>query len=268
MKWKKGDPIGLVYDIETALMPALVFGLGEQVIRHNQLLTLEPQIICIAYAYLHKPGVHVLTWDPKTRSSKKMIEKFDKIIKEADFIIGKNSDKFDNKRINTQRLLNDLPPLPDWIDKCDDLEKQMRKYFYMPSQSLDFVSDILGFGHKAKMEFEDWKAIYIAGLRTATTSQVIKGDIAFAKMCRYCKRDVDITKKVILKVMPHVKFKFNRSVWHDEARCRVPTCGSKNLGKDGTRLVSGVKKQRYKCKDCGGFAGYHNMTAKPNTPLR
>jgi DNA polymerase elongation subunit (family B) len=249
----------LVYDIETSPMQAWVWRCGDQTVRHNQLVKGEfdnYNIICITYAWLDGGAVQALVWDEKTHSSKRMVAEFDKIIRSADMTIGKNSDRFDVKMINTQRLLHDLDPLPEWLGSGDDLEKQMRRFFYLPSQSLDYISEMLGFGGKKKMEMADWVDIVT---RAPNAAKKLK------KMITYGKKDVADTRAIMKKVWPHVKPKFNMSAFTGEQVC--VNCGSDDIHKNGTRLRGKVMYQKFHCKAHGGHAGEVSLKAKDGAVL-
>lgn len=271
---KQGDieqavPRVLIYDIETCLMLAALFGCGEQVVRHGQLIPGFDicQIICITYAWLDEPGVKVLTWDKETRDDKELIKKFDELVAQADVVIGKNSDRFDAKHVNTQRLLADLPPVPEWAYKCDDLEKQMRRYFYLPSQSLDYISKKMGLGGKTKMDFQDWLDILMQYIYPNVKALKRIANIAFKKMCDYGKKDTQDTKDIIIKVWPHVKFKFNYSNFLKTACCK--NCGSKNIRSNGRQVnQDSTIYIPFRCRDCGGYAGRVAENAKPGKQLR
>ena len=56
-------------------------------------------------------------------------------------------------------MFHGLPGNPEWSKYSEDLEKQMRRYFRLPSQSLDYISDMCGVGGKVHMNIGDWKAI-------------------------------------------------------------------------------------------------------------
>ena len=254
---KAGVPKILIYDIETSPLQAWIWRPGDQVVRHGQLVKGEfdnYNIICIAYAWLSGGPVKELHWDKKTHSSKKMIEEFDKIIRSADHSIGKNSDRFDVKMINTQRLLHNLPPMPEWLGSGDDLEKQMRKYFSLPSQSLDYISNMLGLGGKMKMEMQDWIDI---------VTRAPNADKQLAKMIKYGKKDVSDTRAIIKKVWPHVKPKLNMSVFTGAFVCKL--CGSNNLHQDGfTRRTTG-DYPKFHCRSHDGYAGRVNKLKNPTT---
>lgn len=152
----------LIYDIETLPLRARIWRPGyNMTVRHGQLMHGHDhtEIICIQYCINDGP-VKIIKRDlDNIRDQLSMIEEFDEIVQSCDIVIGKNSDRFDNKHINTIRMLEGGKPIPDWIRYTDDLEKQMRKHFNLPSNALDYISHKLGFGGKNVMEFGDWVAI-------------------------------------------------------------------------------------------------------------
>lgn len=274
----------LFYDIETTLLLNYVFSLGKQFVRHNQLLQgyfSRTHIICITYKWGHEKKTHVLDWGQSLGDEKRMVKKFDKLITQADVIIGKNSNRFDNKHINTQRLWYDLDGMPDWIKRTDDLETQMRKYFYLPSNSLDYFSEQLGFGGKRKMEFQDW--VSIAEQRMVHLSSINKsnsmlievltgktltrinrlGDKAIKKMLTYGKKDTSDTAAIWNKCIKHFDPKHSQSIMLDHLACK--TCGSSNIIKNGIRYSGKTKYQTFFCNDHNGYAGRAPIREKSKT---
>lgn len=234
----------LFYDIETRPLLAYIWRLGEQVVRHHQLSEHGDKygIICISYAWNDGKPARVIHWGYNEQDSGHVVREFDKIIRQADITIGKNSDRFDVKHINTQRLLHNLPPLPEWTEYTDDLEKQLRKYFIFPSQGLDYISKELGLGGKVKMEFQDWVDIVEK-----------KSKKAFVKMCTYNKKDVEDTRTIWNRVKAHIKPKLNLSVFSGQFCCR--NCGSRNLTKAGIKRNGRSTYQMWFCKGHNGYAG-------------
>lgn len=273
----------LFYDIETTLLMCTLFAMGEQRVGHNQLVPGFSRwgIICITYCWNDGKPVKCIKWEPET-GLKGIIEKFDAIIKTADFSIGKNSDRFDTKMINAARMFEGLPGIPEWVRYTDDLEKQMRKYFRLPSQSLDYISDQLGLGGKIKMQFGDWvdiqhwmHALELIKLGDGTYShtsmidimcqqmyrksleEVLKdGDKAFTKMCTYGKKDTADTRTLWYKLSEHFDSRWNQAAFQgDRLACKHEDCGSLNLYKNGTRLSGKSLYQLYNCSDCQRYAG-------------
>lgn len=260
----------LVYDIETELnLRARIWRLGENVIRHTQLDKAfnTNEIICIQYKWYGEKSVHVL-------SGKDMISKFDALVKQSDATIGKNNARFDVKHINTQRMLQGLPAYPEWTDTSDDLEKQLRKYFDFPSQSLDYISQLLGYGGKIKMEWDDWRLIgdrkhllkykesklfnmkqlnFIAQTECCNsyTNVITLGLKALKKMFFYGKKDVRDTEKVLQRVMPYIKLKYNAS--NSETACTV--CGHNKIVPTKIIIAGKTKYQQFYCPNHDGYAG-------------
>lgn len=288
----------MTYDIETTPLRSYHFGLGKQVLTHSNLddTMSNYEIISISWMFDTDKEAKTMDWGEKGLGAQDMIRKFDKIIKSAQaagiVIIGKNNKKFDNKHINTQRWLNPgLGSFPDWVHLTDDLETQLRKYFYFPSYSLDAISKLKGLGGKKKMEMQDWidnvkykqlqrAVIQIQNLKGSNKlSQrersiieyflgdrydeiVRKGKRALKKMRVYNKTDTEHTMSLILSVEPHVTFKTTAvPSYRGELKCQQQTCQSPNLYKNGKRPRNGVIYQRFGCKDCGRHAGYAQILA-------
>jgi DNA polymerase elongation subunit (family B) len=234
----------LFYDIETTPLKAYVWRLGEQVVRHSQLMSdgMLSDIICIAYCWNDGKRAKVLDWGYEEQNSEPMLAEFDEIIKSADVVVGKNSDRFDNKHINTHRLLSDRPGMPDWTKYTDDLEKQLRKHFALPSYSLDYVSNLLGLGGKTKMEFSDWVDIVEQ-----------RNESSFNKMLRYNKKDVEDTRAIWEYCEKHFTPKMEYVNKGGPHVC--PTCGSDKLTKAGVKYSLRSAYQTYFCKGHNGYGG-------------
>jgi len=239
----------LFYDIETTPLRAWVWRCGEQYVGHHQLdmKYSVTDIICITYCWNDGKGARSLDWDYKKQDSSQMIKDFDCLVRQADIVIGKNSNKFDNKHVNTLRLLHELPAMPDWVKYTDDLERQLRNHFNLSSYSLDYFSKILGLGGKIKMEFQDWIDIV-----TKSKSGLAK----FNKMIKYGKKDVLDTRAIWDYVEAHIQPKYNAAVKLDDRKhLACCTCGSSNLIKNGKRQAGKVVYQRFQCNDHNGYAG-------------
>lgn len=228
----------LFYDIETTPLKAYIWGLGKQVVRHQQLVSDSQQwgIICITYCWNDSKAAQCIDWGYDEQNTARVIQEFDAIIKTADHIIGKNNKSFDDKMLNTARMFHDLPPMPDWMRHTDDLEQQMRRYLRLPSYSLDYISEQLGLGGKIKMEFQDWIDI---------VEKTDNGLKAFNKMCKYGKKDVADTRNLWNKLSSHFEPKFNANI------NACTNCGSFKKKKAGIYYNSLGAQQRYMCTNCG-----------------
>lgn len=276
----------LVYDIETSLMLMSGFRLGKQVIRPNQLLNgyfSRVHIICITYQWVGSKSVEILTWGDSVEDEARMIEDFDALVKKADIVIGKNSDRFDNKHINTHRFWNNLPAdNVNWTESTDDLEKQMRKHFNLASYSLDYMSSQLGLGGKDKMEYSDWEHIQayrllqlvahgskktsreLVGDKTAelfgtslfnlsVETIIRRGQTALKKMYKYGKKDTRDTTSILQRMLKYIKPKFNHSVFAGKLACKL--CGHIGVSPNGSFISGQTKYKKFKCQSCKGYAG-------------
>ena len=247
------SPKILFYDIETTPLKAWVWKTGKQVIRHGQLCKGHNmyKILCITYCWNDDKPAKALKWDYDNQDCGEMVTKFDELIKQADYTIGKNSDRFDVKQLNTQRLLHGNSGMPEWVKYTDDLEKQMRKYFYLPSYSLDYFSELLGFGGKLKMEMQDWIDI---------VEQTKDGKAKFRKMVEYGLKDTEDTRALWNHCVKHFTPRFNQAMYKGEQVCI--NCGSPNIQKNGTRLSGKTRYQQFFCADHGGYAGRAPLSKK------
>lgn len=239
----------LFYDIETSPLAAWVWRPGKQVVRHGQLMKGHSRygIICITYCFDDGKPAKVIDWGFKEQSTAHVVREFDAVVRKynPDVIIGKNSDRFDNKHLNSVRMYEGLAAFPEFMERTDDLEKQMRKYFYLPSYALDYFSAELGLGGKIKMEFNDWIKI--------VTKDKKDGEKALKKMCRYGKKDIVDTRALWNYCSAHFKPKLNAATLLGELACT--NCGSRDICKNGTRTLGKTLYQQFHCKEHGGYAG-------------
>lgn len=250
----------LFFDIETSPLQAWVWQQGQQYVNHKQLVKGHSRwgVICIGYAWNDGKPAKCIDWGWDEQDTGKVIAEFDKIAATADLIIGKNSKRFDVPMINAARMFAGLPGLPQWAMSHDDLEQQMRRYFRVPSQSLDYYSSELGIGGKDKMEMQDWIDI------------VEKNNPKkLAKMIKYCKKDITDTRTLWNKLSEHFDPKFNSSRFNENGiACKHADCGSNDIYKNGTRMASSIKYQLYNCKSCGRYAGRAVVSSVTNNPGR
>lgn len=242
----------LFYDLETSPLKAYVWGLGKQVVRHKQLDKNFSQwgIICATYCWNDGKPAKAIDWGYKEQDTAKVVEEFDKLIKQADFVIGKNNKRFDDKMLNAARMLNGLPGMPEWVRYTEDLERQMRRYFRLPSQALDYISEQLGLGGKIGMEFQDWIDI---------VERNESGEKALKKMLKYGKKDVEDTRTLWMKLEQHFETSINLATFN-ELKLACKHCASQDVKRNGTRCLRGMRYQEYHCNACGRYAGRTAIT--------
>lgn len=228
----------LYFDIETSLMEIYSFYIGHKVnVLPSQIKT-PSKIICIAYKWSHSNKVEVLHWD-KNQDDSKMLAKFNKIARNADFICGHNGQNFDVKEIRGAIALRGLAdswcetPVLDTLTEC-------RKAFRFKSNRLDAIARSLGLGHKDPMCLQDWIDINN------------KCPKALKKMLKYCKKDVILLEKVH-KRLENYLIPSQKSLMRPSTTLHKCECGSDNIIKFGTRTQNKKPVQRYLCKNCNEY---------------
>lgn len=277
------QPNVLFFDIETLPLKSYIWQPGTQYVGHKNLLPSHSMwgLICIQYAVNDGP-VKVLRYD-KHGGTVGMIEKFDKLVAKADIVLGKNSDRFDIKMLNSMRALLGIKSMTGWEKYTEDLEKQMRRYFRLPSQSLDYISKQLGVGGKVSMEMKDWidisnykeltdlkasgltaKALEVVSqhlFKASAKEVMIDGKGALEKMCHYGAKDTEDTRVLWNYLKNHFDPKFNMAKFNDEKHA-CKNCGSKMIKKNGTRVAGKTKYQDFYCNEHGGYAGRAPISKK------
>jgi len=227
----------LFIDIEVSPNIVLAFRAGyEQTIRPESII-LERKIICIGFKWEGERKRTVIRWD-KDQDDTKLLKQFAAVSKEADEIIAHFGDRYDLPFIRTRCLILGLDPLP--LYKTIDTKAWASKYFYFNSNKLDYISKVLGYAGKEKMELDDWRDI------------LMRNDPKkLNKMCHYCGIDVVRLEQVYHKMKHCVKPKSHTGVMMGLEKWTCPWDGSKNVRLSKTRVTAaGTVQRQMVCLDC------------------
>lgn len=236
----KKKPRVLLVDVETKPVKVWAWRTGKQYVNHSNIVEGEKfDIICICYKFAGEKTVKSLDWGNDKQDSRKMIEKFGRVVEKADVVIGHNGDNFDIKQINTQRLMHNLPPI-NWPTSEDTL-KMLRKKFYLTSFSLQYVSELLFGAKKDPMCFQDWVDVVDN-----------KDPKALKKMIKYCKKDVLLLEKVWERCYKYLDNKAHRGAMvGNDPKTSCEKCGSQELTKlRDVKFTRTTKKFKFACDDC------------------
>ena len=182
------------------------------------------------------------TYKRDFRNDKGVVKKLHKVMKDADLIVGHNSDKFDIKKINYRFIKHGLPPidLPPTVDTL----KAARRYFNASSNSLYYLAK--EFGVPMKIEL----APGVMHKADAGCEKSLK------KLERYNKGDIKAGAALYFKLLPFIKNhpNLNRIMGIQDRPYEViacKSCGSHDIYKNGTRPTTTGRRQRWNCRDCG-----------------
>ena len=228
----------LFYDIETSFNVGVFWRTGYNLSIQPQDIIHERAIICICYKWEGEDEIHSLTWS-KSQSDKQMLEKFVKVLAQADEIVAHNGDRFDLKWIRTRALFHGIQFMPS--PKTIDTLKWAKKYFNFNSNKLDYIAKLLKVG--AKMEtggLDLWKDIVFR-----------KDQEALDKMVAYCKMDVEVLEAVFEKLNSYAIVNHNYAIQYGGEKYECPECAGINI-KYNKKVVTaaGTVHHWILCKDC------------------
>jgi hypothetical protein len=239
-----GKPRILIYDIETSLQPVAVFQLAHNDWIDPSAILSERYVICAAWKWLDEDKVYASSViDSKERyaadphDDRWVIEKLHEVLSKADLIVHHNGDSFDKKWVDTRILFHGLDPLPP-IPSIDTY-KVAKNRFYLNSNKLDYIGQLLNVGRKTETSKGLWM-------------KVLKGDKkAIKEMVEYNKQDVLLLESVFNKLKPYIANYPSLELFDDNDGC--PRCGSEHVQSRGVHRAVTRTYQRLQCQDCGGW---------------
>jgi DNA polymerase III epsilon subunit-like protein len=232
----------LIVDIETAPNLAYVWRFFQENVGAKQVKE-HCSILSVSAKWLEKKKIFY--YDTEHGSEKTLLKNLNKLLDEADVVVGHNSIKFDSPKIRGRSLVHGLPlPSPyKEIDTC----RIARKEFGFESNSLEYLATVMGLtpkqSHKKFPGFELW-------------AECLKGNPeAWKEMKKYNIQDIGTTEEMYLLLRPYATRHPNMTVLMDEdgSEIRCPKCTSTNNQRRGFYYTNVGKYQRYQCKDCGGW---------------
>jgi len=231
----------LVLDIETAPKVAMVWRFFKENISPKQVKE-HGHIMSFAAKWLDSDEVHYCEnrKDDDTDITLDLIT----FINEADMIIAHNGDEFDLKQIRARAVVNGLRP-PSPVKMIDTL-KIARREFGFPSNSLEYLSNVLGCKNKKKAHakfpgFELWV-------------ECLRGNPeAWEELRDYNIADVLALEEIYYKFRPW-DTKHPIIVKSDPDHPTCPKCGSQHLQRRGFAYTNIGKFQKYQCQDCSSWS--------------
>lgn len=235
----------LTYDIETAPKIGYIWGLFKQNVPLSMLLE-DGYIISWAAKWhgdktMHSDGLH--NYDNKVENQGLMVEGLFDLMNEADVLVGYNSDKFDQKHMNTAFLMaGKSPPIPS---KSVDLYKVTKARFNFTSNKLEFIAKKLGIKQKLNHRgFALWDGY------------MNDDEDCWKEMLDYNEQDVEVTEELFdlyrdkgwIKNMPSHPL-YAGLTENTPKTCN--NCGGTSIVKKGIEHLKVTSYQRYKCNDCG-----------------
>ena len=226
----------LFVDIETSPNICFTWRTGRKITLQPESILQERAIICICYKFEEQKTINALKWD--NGDDTELLKEFAIVAEKADEIVGHNLDRFDIPWISTRNLIHNLPPLPQY--KTIDTLKTARKHFYLNSNRLDYLGQILLGEGKIKTDYDLWKRVVLDG-----------DNRALSEMVRYCKKDVDLLQRVYDRLSEYDSAASHAGVLSGLPRWTCPHCASENVRVSKTKTTpKGMIQKQMQCKDC------------------
>ena len=237
----KGAKI-LFFDIETSPILGNVWSLWQQNVGLNQIYR-DWYVLSYAAKWAHEDEV---IYEDKRDSwnnedDRELLKGIWNLLNEADIVVGQNSKRFDEKKLNARFILNGMKP-PSSFRSVDTLEIAKR-HFGFTSNKLEYMSHKLCKKYKKLTHgkfagFELWKEC-LAG-----------NPEAWDEMEEYNKFDTLALEELYEILRPWYKAHPNLNVYSNELENKC-VCGSDEWEHSGYHYTNLSKFDKFKCQDCG-----------------
>lgn len=243
----KKEPKILTFDIENCPMQAWIWQQKTEYVPDN-MIKKEWIILCWSAKWLGEKKVissalpdYKAYYKKNKFCDKKILADLWKLLDEADIVVGHNVKRFDIRKANARFIMNGMKP-PSPYKVVDTLQIARNKFMFTGNK-LNNLAIYLGLGKKLDTGgFQLWLDC-IAGKQTA-----------WKKMVKYCEKDVVLTEKVYLKLLPYITNHPNLANFVNVEDPVCPNCGSDKLHKRGFARTAVQKYQRYQCQSCGAWS--------------
>lgn len=249
----KDMPKMLFYDVETAPLISAVWGMWDQNVGLNMI---QSDWHLLSFSAKWADSDEIIYMDQRDQENieddKHLLEALWKLLDEADIVVGQNSKKFDNKKVNARFIMNGMQP-PSSYRNIDTLTIAKR-HFAFTSNKLAYMTDKLCTKYKklthAKFSgFDLWKEC-MAG-----------NPEAWVEMEEYNKMDVLSLEELYEKLIPWDS-SLNFSAYNENST-HTCSCGGTHFKDNGFYYTNAAKYQKYKCNRCGSeYRDSKNLLSK------
>jgi len=246
----------LILDIETAPKVALVWRFFKENISPKQVLE-HGHLISFAAKWYNEPDI--IYHENRTENEKEIISLLVDLLNEADIVITHNGKQFDLPQIRARAVVNRIKPPSSvrMIDTCIIA----RKEFGFPSNSLEYLSDVMGCkikksSHKKFPGFELWL-------------ECLRGNPdAWMELRYYNIQDVLVLEELYTNMIPWITNHPNVANQEENVeKILCPKCGSDHIQRRGYTYTNLHKYVRYQCQNCFGWARTRYSENKKNINL-
>jgi DNA polymerase elongation subunit (family B) len=227
----------LIFDIETSPIVAHVWGLRDQNISLNQIVK-DWQVIAFAAKWLGQKDI--IYFDMRHDASDRWIlGRMWALLDEADIVITQNGQNFDSRKLNARFIEYGMKPPKPY--RHLDTYKIAKAAAEFTSHKLEYLTEKLCTKYK-KLSHSKFPGMSL-------WNECLKGNVkAWDEMKKYNIHDVLSTEELYLKLRGWTP-KTAPSVYLESDKC--PSCGSKEIKREGWNPAKLYRTQQLSCKQCG-----------------
>ena len=252
--WSVGEvedaPVGrvLLFDIETSIRHAFLFGTGDQYIKADYFED-QPFMLGWSAKYAGDSKIYSSFLTPKeaiAKDQERIVKDLWDLMATVNIVSSFNGNNFDMKHMTGffMKYRMGLPSKLRNIDPC----QLARNTFRLDSNSMDYIVKYLGLDDgKEKMERQDWIDCYYGN------PEKLK------KMEKYCRHDVEILELVLDTMKPYVSSLPNMGVYGEIDTPVCPSCGGVEFKENGYQMTSFGKYNSYRCSCQALFRSRQNL---------
>jgi DNA polymerase elongation subunit (family B) len=236
------EPKILLFDLETAPMKLLGFGLYDQNFSIDQ-IDEDWFLLSFAAKWLGKPAIYYADQkDSEVLSDdKRLLKMLWHLFDEADIVLTQNGKSFDEKVANARFVIQGFPPTKPY--QHIDTKQLAKRRFRFTSNKLEYMAKALGVDclkgdHKKFPGFKLWKEC------------LARNPEVWEEMRTYNIADVLALEGVYLKLRPWGTG-VNLNLFYSDAKYHCESCGSLNIKFDRTQAKNSGVYLQFQCQDCG-----------------
>jgi DNA polymerase III epsilon subunit-like protein len=242
----------LFYDIETAPMLSYHWEPRTEYVAAPMVESDDRFLLCWSAKWSDSRDVlsgRITQKEARSQNDARIVGKLADLLREADYVVAHNGNRFDMKRVNARLLVNKLTPLGN-VQQIDTLSIA-RQSFDLPYNNLDYLARKLGYGQKLSTSFELWRRAFYGEVS------------ALKEMEAYNRQDVVLLEAVFHALAPYAKTLprlVDAAEWREEL---CPYCGSKDRKPAGVYRTKINTFQKYRCVNCEReYRGWQAIGAK------
>lgn len=245
-KQSEPAPKILIFDIETLPILAVTWGVWKVNIPPVNIIK-DWSLLSYSYKWFSEEKVYgdVLTpQEALARNDERIVKEMWDLLNEADIVIGYNSKKFDERKLNAKFIEYGLQPPSPY--KSIDLYQAVKTKFANTFNRMDWVNKIIGIDRKLE---HTGMQLWI---------DCLYGDEdALHKMIEYNMVDVEITEQLYIKILSWIPNHPNMALYYSDDVPLCHKCASKDVVPTAYRHTTSASVfDVYCCPDCGSFSRY------------